>query len=396
MSTVCSGNPSVPNTGVATSIFIDSAYIKSLLPPALAYLYDFIPMIHGLEIGDVPTFCATDPPTLSLPSSADFFNFVTGGPIGAGQVVNEFLEDVARHYLWYAICHCTVVSTPAPPTPPADPGDLPAINPSDIVTLPGVTPCATTTHDPNIQWCGGNNPGITNPLAIGGANVTGVRISVRRYASTGAGFPATFDMAWYNNVALLRADRFSVPNGNGTTVVVLGGPPSGAISGQVIATGTGSGCVNFDVTLEYFCSGDTPGSTQTPCCPPDPALTGYLQQILQAVTLLQRQTAPFAYVYGTNHTGLSGDGEISVQGLLGISVDVTTLPSRAGSESGTPETLFDIGFVSLGTDDGWITSRRFDHDGTLFLPPLGGLYTRVGYTVPADVEIAIRELVREP
>jgi hypothetical protein len=121
-----------------------------------------------------------------------------------------------------------------------------------------------------------------------------------------------------------------------------------------------------------------------------------LQRILQMVTLIQRQKVPFAYVYGDNHVGISGDGELAVQGLLGVSVDVTTMPGRTGVVAGTPETLFNLGWITLGTADGWETSRRIDHDGTLMIPQAGSVFTRVGYSIPDDVVVSIRELVREP
>lgn len=138
----------------------------------------------------------------------------------------------------------------------------------------------------------------------------------------------------------------------------------------------------------------SPGNTL--CCA-DPALLALLPNILQMVTLVQRQSAPFAYVYGANHVGLTGDGELAVSGLIGVSIDVTTLPSSYGRSAGTPEHLFDVGFVTLGTSDGWSTTKRIDADGSLVLPgSAAGAFTRVGYTLRPGVEVSIRELVREP
>ena len=114
------------------------------------------------------------------------------------------------------------------------------------------------------------------------------------------------------------------------------------------------------------------------------------------VTLIQRQAAPFGYVYGANHTALSGQGSISVADLIGVSVDVTTIPVGTSVEGGTPNQYFDLGYVTLGTTDGYSTSRRIDHDGTLFLPAAAGVFTTIGYTLGAGVVADIRELVREP
>lgn len=134
----------------------------------------------------------------------------------------------------------------------------------------------------------------------------------------------------------------------------------------------------------------------TPCCPPDVTTQAYLDLILQAVTLTQRQAAPFGYVPGTVHAGLTGAGTIDIQGVLGAMIEVTTLPSRAGSEGSGPTEYFDLGWVSFGTPDGWPTSYRIDKQKTLCIPRAAGLYTQIDYDVPDDVVVTIRELVREP
>lgn len=133
----------------------------------------------------------------------------------------------------------------------------------------------------------------------------------------------------------------------------------------------------------------------TPCCPPDPLVTSLLEQILGLVTITQRQAAPFSYVYGANHAALSGTGSFAVSGLLGLSVDVTTLPDSYGRSFGTPDELFGVGAVTLGTADGYEIVRRVDHDGALVLPAAAGAFTTVGYTLAPGVVVAIRELVRE-
>jgi len=48
------------------------------------------------------------------------------------------------------------------------------------------------------------------------------------------------------------------------------------------------------------------------------------------VTLIQRQAAPFGYVPGAIHAGLTGTGVIAIQGLIGCKVDITTLPTQLG------------------------------------------------------------------
>jgi len=114
------------------------------------------------------------------------------------------------------------------------------------------------------------------------------------------------------------------------------------------------------------------------------------------VTLIQRQAAPFSYINGASHSGLSGQGHIDVQGLIGVSVNLTTTPGRIGSVDGDPDTLFDVGWINLGTGDG--SGRRLfvSSDPWVYFPNSAALITRVGYTFQPDVVATITELIREP
>jgi hypothetical protein len=161
---------------------------------------------------------------------------------------------------------------------------------------------------------------------------------------------------------------------------------------------SGAGLTSTDLIsgiVTFYCGGATPTSTSSPCCPPDPIATGYLQQILQAVTLIQRQAVPFAYISATAHPGLTGNGTIAVNGILGIRVDVTTLPARAGSEAGDPVAFWDIGWINLGTADGF-SPRQFIASNPMLIQPILGDVTVIAYSIPADTTITITELVREP
>ena len=113
------------------------------------------------------------------------------------------------------------------------------------------------------------------------------------------------------------------------------------------------------------------------------------------MNLIQRQLAPFAYVHGTVHTGISGNGQLAVSGLLGVAVDVTTLPARAGRTSGDPDQLYDVGWINVGTADGF-GPRQFISSNPFILRPVPGDMTLIGYSIPADVVVTITELVREP
>jgi hypothetical protein len=138
-----------------------------------------------------------------------------------------------------------------------------------------------------------------------------------------------------------------------------------------------------------------PFSPNVGCCPVDSAVYSILNAIMSQVTLIQRQLAPFSYVTGAAHTGLSGTGQFAVQGLLGLSVNITTTPARLGLTIGDPNTLWDAGWINVGTADGW-GPRSFITSDPFILKPVSGDVTLVGYSIPSDVVVTITELVREP
>jgi hypothetical protein len=120
------------------------------------------------------------------------------------------------------------------------------------------------------------------------------------------------------------------------------------------------------------------------------------QALTNMVNLLQRQLAPFGYIPRGVYPGLVGNGQLAVQGLLGLLVNVTTLPGFLGRELGQIDTLFSVGWLDLGTADGFLSRQRITHTIWLTFPSDMSLVTLVNYTLTPGVVATITELVREP
>lgn len=119
-----------------------------------------------------------------------------------------------------------------------------------------------------------------------------------------------------------------------------------------------------------------------------------LQLLRQDVTLIQRQKVPFAYIGSTVHPGLTGSGHFTVQGLLGVRVELTTIPAGIGETSDDPLILLRAGWIATGTADGWRRSVPVSHSPLwVDVEPDD---TRIGYTFVAGVVATIEEFVREP
>jgi hypothetical protein len=115
----------------------------------------------------------------------------------------------------------------------------------------------------------------------------------------------------------------------------------------------------------------------------------------QDIQLIQRQGVPFGYVAGALFSGLTGAGVLTVADILALRVDFTTIPTEPGAPIGSPDTYFGLGWLTLGTAEGWKNSIRLHHDPQL-VEPIDGDITRVGYNFGLGVVADVQTFVREP
>jgi len=416
---ICTSGSSTTKPGVPAAVYVDSSYAQSLLPPALAFLYPYLPFMHGLEIGDVSAFCTVDPPLIAaIPSAADIAAFISGSNLSSALNVNTFLQNLTKTYLWYGLCQCSDATSPALPSAPSDPGGLIAVNPGPYVTLPtNSTPCQTAS--------GADTRSLPVAGGYGAVDLIGTGSGAGSFAGNGLLAPAginTYRFTFTNTPGPTNTDvlKFSVSGAKGSVVGVAGvGANLPAMFTQVSVASGATATVDVvadplitrlylnatftahpnttnvaSFTMEAFC-GSAPLSGTRACCPPDSISTGMLNSILNLVTLIQRQAVPFAYVPSTVHAGLSGAGVLSISGLIGVKVAVTTIPSPLGRAGTSPTEYFDMGYVTFGHPDGYPGSYRLERENQLILPPRCGLYTDLAYDLHPGVVATITELLRE-
>jgi hypothetical protein len=407
MTAFCLGGPSGPKDGIPLDIQLGTAGISALInniptPWAVA---------AALSIGAVnyhfTTFCAVDPPADPGITTADMQAFADGLFVNPG----AYLATVAKvtqlvdRYMWFQMCQCTTITTPATPAGPTDPGGYTVINPPTGIAPTSTNPCAAyappefTTFDFNVGHpvLGyRNTPQVLYALPPG---VTSADLTMDWSVASGTGAFLDTEFDWYDNTKTLIT-FFGQQLGPGhanhlTRHQVL--PTNAAFfdwwyTGST-APGTGTSLVKLGVT--FTCG--TGGAAATPCCPPDPIATSKLDQLIAAVTLIQRQVAPFAYVVKDTITGLSGNGEQTVQGLLGAMWTITaTIPHTIGAEDGDPEPIFGAGWFNWGDATGFGAREFLSSVDVLSFPPAAGVYTRLAYSLPPGVVVTLRTLAREP
>jgi hypothetical protein len=303
------------------------------------------------------------------------------------------LSNILLNQAWNQLCQCDAGAAPAAPVAPAAPTGTPIyIQPSPMASG---TPCATITY-------GALNESGNHTIARGslGFYGSGMTLGIKYTADSVIGSPPNFafQVTWMDqtNTQVGPVTVLQIP-GPGTGELYAAFPATAiyAYLAWAVTTG-GGGSMNVGATYNIYCYGSgLPGTPGSPCAA-DPITQSQLDLILKTVTLIQRQAVPFAYVNGTAHSGLTGDGQFSVQGDLGLAVNLTTLPSAIGFSVGNPNALYDVGWINIGTADGWVHREWLVANPFLSMPPDMSAMTLVGYSLGPGVVATITELVREP
>jgi hypothetical protein len=391
---LCGVGGSEPKPGSANDILLTSAILEAILSEAgLGILSPFVGYLGSVIQLSLPTFCALDPPADPGLSGADILSLVAlgPGPLTAGAAA-RFTQLIQR-YAWFDYCQCSAITTPAPPSPPTI-TDLPAINPAGP-PIPTIPPCfsadfgtadlgfADTFFDFTFgasratQWVATVE---TECIGIGDCSDTWLTAQPR--TQVGAVETQTTD------------PPYVVPTGDNQIFSHLLGPNSSGVN-FFVTTAEGTGDLNsVRVHIDVYCNGIQPGQTNTPCCPPDPIATAKLDSILQLVTLMQRQVAPFSYVIGAAHSALTGDGSVSVQGILGVHASLS-VPDYLSVIDGTPAVHLRPGRINFGTADGFEDRHELVIGEQLVFPNVAGLWTAIGYTLADGVTLTLEELMRE-
>lgn len=406
---ICASGASIQKPGIADTVIISSVVLAATVGKKLPWLVDAIAGTASLVNLHLPDFCTVDPPADPGLSGLDLVAILTLGNANPDPGPMNRMGQLIERAIWDTVCQCTTGATPAITVPASPPSGAPVVNPPTVVTQPAVGNCFavskvgisngdTLNH---YHTDGGDSTTLTMfPLPQGAAYMT---VCAQATAAGVSPQPRLFTFIIRNAVGTNLSPVASAgpaptgsPGGGPTSVCQTIALPAGAVSfalqsasfGGATSTGT------FSAQWSISCGG-LAGQPSEACCPPDPVATGLLNSILQMVTLVQRQIAPFGYVPGASHTALSGNGTIAVSGLLGVKVDLTTTPARLGEIAGDPVSIWEAGWINVGTSDGF-GPRLFISSDPMIVLPVSGAATLIGYSIPDDVVVTITELVREP
>jgi hypothetical protein len=395
--TICPSGLTQTKTGVAA--FVNYGSSAAGLLSLVARFAKLAPLAYAL--GGVAyataTLCAQEPPAVPTMTQNEV-NAIANNNLLSGDYYSGLakLRDMVTVLAWYELCECQSGGAVTLPTPPVQPAP-PLVSPTN---LPNTTViCAQNTTNPR-TWAaigGGlvnSNPGVLTTTA----GAVGLDLTVN-VALTGGGSPDTSigQVDKYNGSTHGgRLSDFTIGTSGSFHATYLVDPAFPHIVLSLTPTGGGTPTGQTIDVLGILTCSSGPSIGPQGCCPPDPAVTSQLNQILNYVTLLQRQLVPFAYVSGTAHTGLSGAGSISIQGLLGAKVECTTIPTSYGRAGTSPTEYFELGYLTFGTADGFPSSYKLERQELLMLPARCSAYTELDYDLSPGVVVTITEIKREP
>jgi hypothetical protein len=407
---ICASGASHQKPGTTDDIYLTSAIAALVAARYAPWLEPFIGYVAAEQALHLPTFCTVDPPADPGVNAGDLLQLLALGPGPLTQTATDKVKQLLRRYDWFNYCECTAAPQVAPFPPVAAPPGIPSINPAPYVPQAQAlgTPCKTVQNTQDVvsqtidftvgaYW----NP-AGPPINADAVPAQWVRITTDVQMFTPPGYFYRMYIEWSEEKSppagnLPPSNYWSINGQTQTHVVQWARVPFGVQSYTIWTDSTpgGAGAQQLHFTHDVFCEGQ-PATTPTNPAAPSALDVGLLTQILQTVTLMQRQDVPFGYVHGAVHAGLVDSGSMPVQGLIGAEVLVTTLPPWLGQITGVPVEHFDVGFVTFGTADGYERSERIDHIPKLVFPESAGVYTSIGYTLAAGVVATITELVREP
>lgn len=394
MTAFCGGGTSSPKVGTALSVAYGSGLIANLLIAAESPW--LIPVIPLLTLPPLVTnvFCGTDPAAMPTFTSAEA-DALLKLKVGTADWNSGLpkVTDLLNNALWRSLCDCDNGTPIPPPVGPAAPSGTPTIV---LPSTGNIQPCNhfifTTTGSQG-------NPGTINR---GGPILTGLFPTSLTYFSNnfilaggGVGMDFIYDQLNSSNVVVSTITRAVAAGANDSIIV-----PAAATLNSIRLTTTsisGSGSsAPTQSTVDSFCgTGGLPLSTTT--CAPDPNTIALLEAIMQMVTLIQRQSVPFAYVTGATHSALHGTGEFTLsQPIIGLKIHVSNIDGSVGEQLLDPNRLFDVGWVAVGDLDGFWCQQRVTNPDQLMFPRSAGAATKVGWATTSGAILDITELVREP
>lgn len=421
MTALCPGNgPSGPKPGTDALIYFTGTGIDALLLGTVApEISAAIAVITAGTTLVTDVLCGADPPADPGLTQTDIQDILTPQDPATFNTARQRVMNWFLHWYWGVVCECTTASTPGISLPPAPTG---VGNNTGLPSGNTTGPCWNVKYSANVPAFTGTTgqsdldltPFLLPPnpptLAVvtGGDNLLhvqaqtippGANTFALNYTLTppvqGGQIAECFVQFFTSTGATDNAYGHTSSAGSAGGGGTWGPIPANAVYWAAYASHTNNVQTTFNVTHSFFCSGTGPNNLTTPCCPPDPMVSHYLQLILNIVSNLYTSPpgAPkTGWAAATAHPNISGTGSFQLgSGVTGIRATFTTIPASIRTTPGTPTFYWSLGFVTPVAIDVPLRSLRTVFASQDLALPVQA--TAIDYTFPAGVVVTLTELV---
>ena len=417
MTARCGGGTSATRPGVAQQNVVGGALITEGLAQLSPWLIPAAALIDGFMY-EATNQCSGDPPPMPVWDASDAEIIALGLLAPTAQQTLTKINNLLLNWAWDQFCTCTGGVTPTPTPTPAPPPSTtsPSVSTTQacfvgsyndfIPVIASSTVPQSQRPDLFPQLFGRSQS--TQSVADGGGSYLEYSLDNR----TSFTFQYKLSANTQSSTSYNPLGRLVVSDANLLDIAFweLERPDDTIGQGQWQFTFPSNarwlrfetGYLNNDATygrqagpnataIQVYCGGQNPTSLQS-CCPPDPALTLAVQNLIQLVQNLAKPAKP-SYTKGTVHTGITGAGTLAISGLAGVLVDITTGVPTNPQLPGTPPYEFSVGWMSVSDPDGMIDEKRITRQHQVWISGLTPYATVFGYYLNAGFTINVTELL---
>lgn len=121
-----------------------------------------------------------------------------------------------------------------------------------------------------------------------------------------------------------------------------------------------------------------------------------ISPILELTQLQQRYRLPFAVIDGAAHVGATDSSSFLISRLIGMRVDVTTIPTGTKILPGNPPYYWDLGWMAIANADGFTEEKRITRAEQTWFADTMPQALVFEYHLSAGVTATFTEIEAEP
>jgi hypothetical protein len=412
----CNGGPSTAKPGSPLQLILGSGTVAAIIGELAGFFSPASVLFDGLAL-EVGTLCGSDPPPMPVWDANDALIVALGQQSPFYQQTVEKMDALFRNWAWDKVCVCTSNPSPPPLVITAPPPGVGSNNPTtnqpcftgNYSGTPPINPDSTLQNDLDISATtlsrdgrtrtgdDHSSSGIIYGIPAGTTSITWTGYQPKTASGAGADGQFSFALWTFSSTGVANVPISIGPLNSSVAGQYTGSAPIPSTSSYWLMIArqdvpdANPAIEQPRLQTEVWCGGSVPNG-QEACCPPDPSISLALNTIINQLNELLTPSAK-AYKKGATHLGLTGTGSLTVAGLFGVQLELTTGVPTAIQFPGVPPYERSVGWCSVLTGDGMIDETRITRQHQVWASALAPYATTIGYQLNAGFTLNVTELL---